>query len=68
MTRFAGTENAELFVVVKLIWAPVCGAGPFKVAVTVADDPLVMADGLIVTLVKVGPDVVKLDTVDQFPY
>jgi hypothetical protein len=63
-----GTGNAEPFELARTTCAPLGGAGPFNVTATVADDPLVIADGLIVTLVKVGLDVVKVDTVDQFPY
>ena len=68
MVRLDGTGKAELLVVARLTCAPLAGAGPFKVTVTVADDPLVIVDGLIATLVKVGADVVRLKTVDQFPY
>ena len=43
-----------------LIWAPVAGAGPFNVTVTVAVDPLITVAGLTETLARVGPVVVKL--------
>jgi hypothetical protein len=68
MERLEGTGNAELLVIERLTCAPLAGAGPFNVTVTVADDPPVIVDGLIATLVKVAVDVAKLKTADQFPY
>jgi hypothetical protein len=68
MGMLDGTGNAERFVVVRLTCAPPLGAGPFNVTVTLADDPLVIADGLIATFVKVGLEVLKLHTDDQVPY
>jgi hypothetical protein len=68
MMRLDGIGNAELLVDVRPTCAPFCGAGPFSITVTDDDDPLIIVDGLIVKLVKVGPVVLKLKTADQFPY
>ena len=68
MVRLGGTGNAEPLVVARPICAPLAGAGPFNVTVTVAVDPLVIVDGLIVMLAKVEPAVVKLEIPDQLPY